>query len=173
MTDAQNPRAVGDKACACAKCVDLCRRNPGWFTPQEAAKALAAGLADKLMCDWLEPSNEVGNDERIFVLAPAADARGGEMAPEWDEMHGGGGGMFAALLGPLPYKGRCIFFKKDRCAVHDSGFKPRQCVENFGCDGQIRADNYEMARLWNNEEGRALIATWREKVDCPAEENVE
>jgi Fe-S-cluster containining protein len=157
------------QSCACPKCVDLCRKNPGWFTPDEARQAIAAGLADKLMCDWLEPSTKVGNTDRIYLLAPAADDRGAGMAPEWDEMHGGGGGIFSMMMGPPPYKGRCVFLQEnDRCAIHDSGFKPRQCREALACS-DVMLDNYKMARLWNNEDARAIVAAWRKQVDCPEE----
>jgi hypothetical protein len=154
------------ESCTCAACVDLCRKNPGWFAPDEAELAINAGLVDKLMCDWLEPSlgHNVGNTEKIFILCPAADDYAGQMAPEWDEMHGYTGSVLDGLL--ELYKGRCIFLENDRCAIHHSGFKPRECREQFGrgCKSTGRATNYEMARLWDNEQGRALISRWRAQV---------
>ena len=35
--------------CSCPKCVNLCRRNPGWMTPAEARAVIAAGRADTVL----------------------------------------------------------------------------------------------------------------------------
>jgi hypothetical protein len=118
------------------------------------------GLLISLMCDWLDPCSKVGNEKRIFVLSPASDDRGGDIAPEWEEMHGYTGSFLDGLMGEI-YKGRCIFFENERCSIHDSGFKPRQCRENFGHDGHLNVDNYEMARLWDSDQGRTVVSRWR------------
>lgn len=132
------------------------------MSPEEAKKAIEAGLAEKLMCDWLDPSEEVGNTERVFLLCPASGSRGGAMAPEWNEMYGYTGSimdMFAQI-----YKGRCIFFHGQLCTIHTSGFKPKQCREEFGCNDEQLMDNYKMARLWFDEAGQQLVRDWQKLV---------
>jgi Fe-S-cluster containining protein len=149
--------------CSCEACQRLCTRNPGWMTPEEAKKAIDAGLAEKLMCDWLDPSEEVGNTERIFLLCPASDYRGGEMAPEWEDMHGYTGTILDRFYGDI-YKGRCIFFDGRLCTIHTSGFKPKQCRTEFGCDDEQWMNNYDMARLWFNDACRQLVKDWQKLV---------
>lgn len=146
-------------SCTCRSCVGLCEKNPGWMTPADAKKAIRAGLASRLMRDWLDPCSKVGNKERIYLLCPASDDRGGEDAPEWDDMHGGGGDFVASFLNP-PWKGRCTFLSNGRCDIHNSGFKPTQCASALACKSTGK-DNYEMGRLWDNADGRAVIDLWR------------
>jgi hypothetical protein len=180
VTARSKPKRGTLASCTCEQCVSACLHNPGWMTPAQASAAIKAGFAKRLMCDWLEPSAELKNEKRIFVLCPATDNRGGGMAPEWEEMHGArsGGGdflssMLASLLGPSSYKGRCVFLKTDGCGIHTSGFKPRQCCDTLACsnDPRIGPDNYEMARGWNTKAGRAIVASWRKivvaKAACP------
>src|SRR5437763_1870083 len=104
--------AAKKEACSCPKCVHLCERNPGWMTPQEARDAIAAGLAARLMKDWLEPCEELKNECRIFVLAPAACGHEGTTAPE---------------MGPFAFfwiKGQCTFLRDGLCELHNTTFKP-------------------------------------------------
>ena len=135
--------------CSCNKCVSLCERNPGWMTPDEALKAIAAGHAKRLMCDWLEPCHEVGNKERIYVLAPASIGCEGKYAPEFPSF----------TFYSMAKKGRCTFLNNRLCDLHTTDYKPMQCRETMGC-GSIGLDNYEMARMWDNDQGRKTIAWW-------------
>ena len=78
--------------CSCDKCAYLCEKNPGWMTPEEASKAIKSGYGARLMRDWLEPCVELGNDDRIYLLAPASLGCEWMDAPEFDifEMMMGG-----------------------------------------------------------------------------------
>lgn len=110
------------------------------------------GLAPKMMLDWLAPCMEVGNDDPIWLLAPASQGCGGLVAP---------------LLTFSRGKGRCVFLIQKRCAIHDR--KPVQCRATLACvpDGEDeweQNDNYAVARLWDNDEARALILRWEEIV---------
>lgn len=136
--------------CSCPDCVSLCKRNPGWMTPEEASKAIASGHATRLMRDWLEPCSEVGNEERIYVLAPASRGCEGKDAPEFNLFD-----MFSVTA----KKGRCTFLSNGLCDLHATDYKPLQCRESMGC-AEIGLDNYEMARMWDNDEGRKTIAWW-------------
>lgn len=139
--------------CKCDRCVSLCRRNPGWMTPEEAQKAIEAGFAKSLMRDWLEPCDEVGNEERIYLLAPASEGCEGQDAPEFD--------FFTFLTNTNLCKGPCVLLEDGLCKIHDSGFKPIQCRENHGHgkDGYV-VTNYDVAKLWDTEIGKQTLANW-------------
>ena len=144
---------VDTTPCSCARCVKCCHDNPGWFSPQEAIMAINAGYAKKMMVDWLEPCREVGNDKRIFVLAPASVGYEGGKCPE--------------AVNPIEYlfgwtKGKCTLLENDKCSIHDSGFKPLQCRDGRSCqprDGELW-DNYGVAKLWNTLEGQSAVEVW-------------
>lgn len=138
MTD--HPEA----SCTCASCVNACQTNPGWFAPNDAKRALDAGLANRIMLDWWSDS-----PEDIFILAPAARGCEGSMAPDMP--------MSIFFIGSW-CKGRCTFLnKKNRCDIHDSGHKPHQC--------RTFASNETMRDMWNTKKGRALVARWRKETN--------
>ena len=145
--------------CSCDRCVAACKTRPGWATPDEAQRFIDDGLADKLMLDWLEPDELVGNDERIYVIAPAGENCAGEYAPE---------GSFFSMFGGLDF-GKCMFLTADnKCGVHDH--KPTQCRLTMACDdvnyntNGNPASNYDIARLWNTEAAHELVTKWRDLV---------
>ena len=100
--------------CECEICKSACRKRPGWFSPGEVAKAATLkGMTEKDFFDkyigvdyFVE--NSVGNKRTpIFVLAPVTDrAKPGEEYP----------------FNP---HGTCVFFKDDKCDIHDA--KPNEC----------------------------------------------
>ena len=139
------------RPCTCPECVSCCERNPGWMTPEEAVKSITAGLGWKLMRDWLEPCSEVGNEDRIYLLAPASIGCEGADAPEFS---------FADMLFGKANKGRCVFLEDGLCGLHATDYKPRQCRETMGCVPGVGPDNYEMARLWDTDEGREALILW-------------
>ncbi len=149
-------------ACSCDKCVYLCEQNPGWFEPREAILAIEAGFAGRLMLDWLEPCSEVGNEERIYVLAAASVGHEGREAPDIPD------GPGAWLLIGNWSKGRCTFLDKDKkCEIHNSGFKPVQCRLASGCDKEIAKgcpDNYAVAKLWDCQEGQKVVKQWKDQL---------
>lgn len=134
--------------CTCSDCVRACQENPGWFAPDEAERAIAAGLANRLMLDWW-----VDFPENVYLLAPASQGCEGKYAPELD--------VFAPLF-PGWNKGKCTFLKRRRCAIHNSGFKPHQC--------RTYAGNEEVKALWDNDPARALIEHWKKLVGLEAEQ---
>lgn len=139
------------EACSCDKCVSLCKRNPGWMTPQEAMLAIADGQGTRLMRDWLEPGSKLGNQERLYVLAAASIYCEGSNAPEF--------ASWQLILGECT-KGCCTFLKEGLCELHATAYKPKQCRESMGCRPPRGPDNYEMGRLWDTEEGREALALW-------------
>ena len=103
MSEALKDNKRDASSCSCWRCVQACKDNPGWMTPEEASAAMEARLAHRLMRDWLEPCGEVGNNDRIYVLAPASEGCEGEDAPE------GGIDLLAEIFGGDAWtKGRCM-----------------------------------------------------------------
>lgn len=153
------------KACSCAKCVQACRRFPGWMTIAEAKAMIAAGMSDKLMLDWMEPDQEkLGTDHRIYVLCPASHGCQSDHAPLMDDFYPDGGWVMA-LFSPDDQKPMpCVLLVDGKCSIHDSGFKPRMCRELMQCE-DAGCDKYDMASEWNCEEGRSLIADWCKQHD--------
>lgn len=148
---------MSDPSCQCEDCVNCCKTNPGWMTPVEAMAAMDAGLANRLMRDWLATTEDV---EGVEVLAPASVGCEGEDAPDFNIFD-----MFLIAVFDAPfYKGRCNFLTEDnKCEIHDSGFKPIQCRTSLGCsDERGEWSNYKTADLWRTEEGAAAIKRWEE-----------
>jgi len=134
------PRTLSEKyppsePCTCPICLAYCAR-PGWWTVEEARRALGAGYARRLMLE-LAPDGSFG------VLSPAF--RGCE-------------GFFA--LNEHAARG-CNFLKDNRCELYGKGFQPLECRfchhARRGLGPKCHAD---LERDWNTPAGRALIAEW-------------
>ncbi len=126
--------------CACPVCVSYCRR-PGWWTVEEAVRAIEAGYANRMML-------EMSPDRSFGVLSPAFN--GCEMA-------------FAANA----YATRgCTFFKDERCELYGSGIEPLECRfchhDRPGLGARCHAD---IERDWNTAGGRALAVRWSNLTD--------
>lgn len=172
MTKAKTKTKCSVTSGTCHSCVQACHRNPGWMNPVEAVKAIAAGFAPKLMLDWLDPDLSFGNKETIWILCPAARHFGGSTAPDMGEMIGGGSRL-SFISTNRPYKGRCVLLgDDDRCTIHTSGFKPQQCRETVIC-AEEGPDNYDMARLWDTDEGRAVVVEWKRVVHFRKREKID
>ncbi len=127
-------------ACSCSICISYCRR-PGWWTVEEAASAIEAGYAARMML-------EMSPDRSFGVLSPAF--RGCEM-------------QFAAS----EYQSRgCTFFKDQRCELHGSGLMPLECRfchhDRPGLGPRCHAD---IGKSWNTAAGRALVVRWSDLTD--------
>ena len=141
------------KACSCAKCISLCQ-NPGWFAPDEARRAIAGGFADRMMLDYW-----ITSPQNVYVLAPAAGRCAKDRAPNTEELFGDMP-MHMSIFN-RPTKGRCTFLnEKNRCELHDSGFKPMQCIAALGCEPGVFLSTEEMGQLWDNPEAQALVREW-------------
>lgn len=121
--------------CSCKVCLSYCRR-PGWWTVEEAARAMQAGRADRMML-------EMSPDRSFGVLSPAF--RGCE-------------GQFASNQ----YANRgCTFLVNDLCELHGTGLMPLECRfchhDRPGLGPRCHAD---IERDWNTAAGRALVVRW-------------
>lgn len=130
-----------------------CESNPGWMSPEDAEKAMEAGLAGRMMRDWYVSG---GN---IDVLAPASIGCEGRDAPDMDL-----GSMLKFLIQGSWGKGRCTFLKDGLCELHDSGYKPMQCRESYCCKSE-GPSNLEMSEMWDTPYGRQMVARWKDLVE--------
>jgi hypothetical protein len=121
--------------CACEICSGYCAR-PGWWTVQEAARAVDAGHAARMML-------EMSPDRSFGVLAPAF--KGCEVS-------------FA--LQRYASQG-CTFLKDNRCELHGTGLQPLECRfchhDRVGLGLKCHAD---LEKDWNTPAGRALVVRW-------------
>ena len=125
--------------CTCEVCLAYCAR-PGWWTVEEATRAIDAGYADRMML-------EVAPELTFGVLSPAF--RGCEK-------------FFANNLFA---QNRCIFLTDNRCELHGTGHQPLECRfchhERRGLGSKCHAD---LERDWKTPAGQALVNQWIRQV---------
>jgi len=133
-------RYPASEACSCKICLTYCRR-PGWWTVDEAAAALEAGYADRMMLE-MAPGNAFG------VLSPAF--KGAEQGFATDQ-HADRG---------------CTFLEENRCQLHGTGFQPLECRfchhDRPGRGARCHAD---IGKQWNTAAGRALVVRWSNQTN--------
>lgn len=121
--------------CCCDICKSFCVR-PGWWTVEEAAKAIDAGYGKRMML-------EISPEFNFGVLSPAF--KGCETNYALQEFSAFG----------------CNFLSDGLCELHDTGLEPLECRfchhtrKGLGkqCHSDIELD-------WKTTEGRALVAKW-------------
>jgi hypothetical protein len=125
--------------CACEICLGYCAR-PGWWTVEEATRALEAGYEDRMML-------EMAPELMFGVLSPAF--KGCEKAFATNQ--------FA--------KNGCNFLKKDRCELYGTGHQPLECRfchhERRGLGLKCHAD---LEKDWKTPAGQALVEKWIKQV---------
>ena len=126
--------------CSCEICVSYCRR-PGWWTVEEAAKAVNAGYAPRMML-------EMSEDNSFGVISPAFKGCEQSFAK----------GIFAA--------NGCNFLADNRCELFGTGHQPLECRychhDRRGMGNRCHAD---IAADWNTEQGRAIVVQWTAITD--------
>lgn len=121
--------------CDCEVCRTYCVR-PGWWTVEEAKRAIMAGYASRMML-------EISPEFTFGVLAPAF--RGCESAFALQDFANAG----------------CSFLKDNLCELHKTGFQPLECrFCHHQRKGQGRNCHSELERDWNTPEGQKLIEKW-------------
>ncbi|HLO33147.1 MAG TPA: hypothetical protein VK249_28630 [Anaerolineales bacterium] len=125
--------------CSCEVCRSYCKR-PGWWTVDEAACAIVAGYAKRMMLE-MAPQFTFG------VLSPAF--RGCEVKFAYNEYASGG----------------CTFLVDEKCELHGTGYQPLECRychhERIGMGPCCHAD---IEKDWNSPAGRALVVKWSQIV---------
>lgn len=125
-------------SCTCNACIMCCTYYPGWMTPEESQRAIVAGRGRDLMLDYFLPEIRYGNEDTIFVLCPASVGYEGQEAP-FD-----------------PTWKSCTLLVNNRCSIHDTDFKPKQCRTIFACKQQ-GPDKIDMVKDWDTELGRSVV----------------
>lgn len=135
-----NRRFKPSEPCSCHICISYCSR-PGWWTVDEAKKAMEKGYAPRMMLE-LSPDNNFG------VLAPAFKGNECNFALQ----------VFS--------NNPCTFLKNGKCELFGSGFQPLEC--RF-CHHDRQNQGYEchaeIAKDWNTPKGKRLIVTWGNMTD--------
>jgi hypothetical protein len=134
--------------CGCETCLNFCKR-PGWWTVAEAAAAIEAGYAGRMMLE-LSPERTFG------VLSPAFAGNELTIAMQHNAAHG------------------CNFLKNNLCELHGTGHQPLECRfchhDRPGLGPQCHAD---LEKDWNTPAGQALVERWsrltglRERLNLP------
>jgi hypothetical protein len=125
--------------CSCEVCRSYCNR-PGWWTVEQAARALEAGYAKRIMLE-MAPGFTFG------VLSPAF--KGCETKFAFNEYASNG----------------CTFLMDGRCELHGTDHQPLECRychhERVGMGPRCHAD---IEKDWNTPAGRALVVKWSKIV---------
>lgn len=121
--------------CSCDICKNYCKR-PGWWSVNEAAKAIDAGYAKRMML-------EVAPELTFGVLSPAFKGCEGSFAV--NEFAGAG----------------CNFLKDGLCELHGTGFQPIECLychhERAGLGERCHE---ALEKDWATEKGQQLVSKW-------------
>lgn len=125
--------------CTCDICVGYCMR-PGWWTVEEAERAIDAGYARCMML-------EMSPDQSFGVLSPAFKGNEGNFAMQLYSPRG------------------CTFLKEDRCELHGTSFQPLECRfchhERLGFGPRCHND---IGKEWNSPAGRSLVVRWSRRT---------
>ena len=121
--------------CSCIICVNYCKR-PGWWTVDEAWKALEHRMAHRMML-------EISPEFTFGVLSPAFKGNEGNYA---FQIFAGNG---------------CTFLKNNLCELYNTGLQPLECRychhsrknEGIKCHLDIEND-------WNTCKGQELVKLW-------------
>ncbi len=123
------------RPCGCATCLAYCMR-PGWWTVEQAAKAIDAGYGGRMMLEMAP--------ERTFgVLSPAVRGSEVQFAPNLYAQQG------------------CTFLNGEICELHGTGHKPLECsCVRHDLPGLGPRCHAEIEKEWNTPAGRALVVRW-------------
>ena len=128
--------------CSCEICVGYCQR-PGWWTVDQAAQAIEAGYAHRMML-------ELAPELTFAVLSPAF--RGCEGAIATNEFAENG----------------CNFLKADRCELYGTGHQPLECrFCHHERRGQGPKCHTDLENDWKSSAGQALIQLWIREISLP------
>jgi hypothetical protein len=123
------------RPCNCEICLGYCTR-PGWWTVVEAARAIHAGYASRMMLE-MSPERSFG------VLAPAF--KGCEVN--------------FALERYAQYK--CTFLKDDSCELFGTGLQPLECrFCHHDRPGQGKRCHADIEKDWHTPDGISLVVQW-------------
>lgn len=121
--------------CDCQICLGYCLR-PGWWTVAEAAGAIQAGYAGRMML-------EMSPDRLFGVLSPAF--KGCEVNFALDRYARRG----------------CTFLQDNLCELYGSGWQPLECrFCHHDRPGQGLQCHADLEKDWHTPAGVALVVQW-------------
>ena len=125
--------------CSCDICKNFCLR-PGWWTVNEAEKAIESGLGNRMMLE-ISPERDFG------VLSPAFKGNESNYA-----LH-----IFS--------KKGCTFYSKGLCELFNSGLQPLECrFCHHNRQGQGLRCHLDIERNWKTKQGKKLIVRWGNRI---------
>jgi len=123
--------------CSCEICLSYCQR-PGWWSVEQAAMALAAGYANRMML-------EIAPEFTFGVLSPAFKGNEGNFS-----LH------FFAKRG-------CTFLNDNLCELFGTGLQPLECrFTHHTRQGLGPVCHSALEKDWYGKEGQRLILQWNE-----------
>ncbi len=121
--------------CSCQICKNYCLR-PGWWTVDEAEKAVESGLANRMMLE-ISPEHDFG------VLSPAFKGNESNYALQIFSNNG------------------CTFYIHGFCELFGTGLQPLECRfchhDRKGLGLQCHLD---IEKDWKTKQGQKLIVKW-------------
>jgi hypothetical protein len=121
--------------CTCAICRSYCMR-PGWWTVEEAEKAINNGLAPRMML-------EISPERNFGVLSPAFRGNESNYALQ------------------ILSKNGCTFYNDGFCELFESGLQPLECrFCHHDRKGLGIKCHLDIEKDWKTEQGQKLIAEW-------------
>lgn len=125
------------KPCSCDICLAYCQR-PGWWTVEQAAKAIDSGYAHRMMLE-ISPKLTFG------VLSPAFKGNEGNIALQFFARQG------------------CTFLQENLCELFGTGLQPLECrFCHHTRRGLGKKCHSEIEKDWHSQKGQKLIAQWNE-----------
>lgn len=130
-------RYTPSKPCSCAICLSYCER-PGWWTVEQAARAIDAGYAHRMML-------EISPELTFAVLSPAFKGNEGNIALQILSRHG------------------CTFLRENLCELFGTGLQPLECrFCHHTRPGLGRKCHSDIEKEWYSQKGQKLIIQWNE-----------
>jgi hypothetical protein len=127
------------ESCSCKICTNFCIR-PGWWTVEEAKKAIEAGLSYRMM---LEIPPEYG----FGVLSPAFKGNETNYALQINSKNG------------------CTFLKNNLCELYEKNLMPLECrFCHHSRPGQGLKCHLDIEKEWHTANGKKLIIQWGNKT---------
>jgi len=123
------------ESCECEICQSYCQR-PGWWTVEEARKAIKAGYAKRMML-------EMAPDFSFGVISPAFTGCESNFALQ----------NFAA--------NGCNFYINNKCELYAKSLVPLECrFCHHDRIGQGQKCHEDIENDWKTPEGQALVKKW-------------
>jgi hypothetical protein len=121
--------------CACDVCKSYCRR-PGWWTVNQAERAIHSGFSDRMML-------EISPERNFGVLSPAFRGNESNYALKIFSQNG------------------CTFYINEMCELFGTGLQPLECrFCHHDRRGLGLKCHLDIEKDWKSRQGQNLIIKW-------------